>query len=121
MELRRYTKNYHEKPETVSAYAFVAFWADDKYIHGLDREGEVWLLKGGHTLKEIEANTAGLARIHRRAIIRLDAIAHLVTRTPPGGSFSAYCMVGGEEFKVSRKCRPTIQALHAAHVSKGAA
>ncbi|QLG96701.1 LytTR family transcriptional regulator (plasmid) [Pseudomonas yamanorum] len=115
MELRRYRKNYHLEPETVNAGAFVAFWAGDKYVHGLDRAGVVWLLTGGHTLKEIEANTTGLTRIHRRTLIRLPAIEHFGSL--PCGGHRAVCTVGGREFLVSRQCRPKVQALHKAHVA----
>ncbi|TLG90259.1 LytTR family transcriptional regulator [Pseudomonas edaphica] len=117
MELHRYSKNHRLKPEQVEASEFIIFWAEHKFVCGLDADGVEWLLVDGHTLKEILANTLGFVRIHRRMIVKVDAIDHLVARTPPGGSRETYCMVGERELQISRQCRSGVKAQYRLSVS----
>lgn len=119
MELRRYRKNYRLKPEAVDSSVFVAFWADDKFVRGLDAEGVEWLLFGDHTLKEIEAHAPGFTRIHRGAIVSVAAIDRLMSRTPEGKKAPEhYCVVGGRELPVSRSCKSALYYQYRAHVSE---
>lgn len=117
MELHRYRKNHRLKPEKVEASAFIVFWADHKFVCGLDAGGVEWLFIDGHTLKEILANTVGFVRIHRRMIVKVSAIDHFVARTPPGGNRETYCMIGERELQISRQCRSTVKNEYKLYMS----
>lgn len=119
MQLRRYRKNYRLRPEAVESSVFVAFWADDKFVRGLDAEGVEWLMHGQHTLKEIESGTTGFTRIHRGAIVSMAAVDRLMSRPPVGKKAPEhYCVVRGRELPVSRSCKSAVYFQYRAHVSE---
>ncbi|WP_248132045.1 LytTR family transcriptional regulator DNA-binding domain-containing protein [Pseudomonas sp. B329] len=116
MELHRYRKNHRLKPEKVEASEFTVFWADHKFVCGLDADGVEWLFIDGHTLKQILANTLGFVRIHRRMIVKISAIDCFVARTPLGGNRETYCMIGERELQISRQCRSTVKNQYKLHL-----
>ncbi|MBV4524370.1 hypothetical protein KVG88_30310 [Pseudomonas sp. SWRI74] len=119
MELRRYRKNHRLRAEKVDSSVFVAFWADDKYVHALDRDGVEWMLCGKHSIKEIEAGDPRVTRAHRSSLVRVSAIDRVMSRNELRKNKPDYfCVVGGREFGVSRTCRPTLYAQYRAYVAE---
>ncbi|MDF2792310.1 MAG: hypothetical protein K0S85_63 [Pseudomonas orientalis] len=125
MEVRRYRKNWHRRPEKVDSSVFVAFWADDKYVSALDVDGVEWMLTGDHALKLIEAGDQGLVRIHRASLVRVAAIESLSARNerrtkPRAVTRDYFCQVGGREFPISRKCKKATYTRHGEfHAAQG--
>lgn len=123
MQLRRYRKNWLRRPEKIDSSVFVAFWGDEKFVSALDVNGVEWMLVGKQTLKMIQAGDAGLVRIHRGSLVRLEAVEAMTTRNERSSASGFVtrdhcCVVGGREFKVSRKCKPAVCALYDSHVAQ---
>jgi hypothetical protein len=123
MQLRRYRKNWHRRPEKVDSSVFVAFWADQKFVSALDADGVEWLLTGKHTLKDIEAGDSGLVRIHRASLVRVEAVEGLTSRNERRKNQSSFtrdhfCLVGGREFSVSRRGKIDIYPRYAAYLGQ---
>ncbi|WP_426237543.1 hypothetical protein [Pseudomonas sp. TWP3-2] len=122
MELRRYRKNWHRRPEKVDSSMFVAFWADQKFVSALDAEGVEWLLAGKDTLKSIEAGDPSLTRIHRGTLARVEAFERLGARNLRRTGLRAYtrdnyCRIAGREFAISRKCKSAVYERFVAHAA----
>jgi len=123
MLLRRYRKNWRRRPEKIDSSLFVAFWGDEKFVSALDVDGVEWMLVGKHTLKEIEAGDAGLTRIHRGTLVRIEAVQGLVTRNERVHGVRSrardhFCLIGGREFIVSRSCRPVVYSRYVTYVGQ---
>lgn len=123
MQVRRYRKNWHRRPEKIDSSVFVALWADQKYVSALDADGVEWMLVGKHTLQEIEAGDSGLTRIHRGTLVRIEAIQSLSTRNERvigkrSTTRDHYCLVGGREFIVSRKCKRLVYTRYVGHLGQ---
>ena len=104
MEIRRYTKNHLAKPELVDSSVFIAFWAEDKYVMGMDAKGQSWMLTQDITLQRIEREAPGVMRVHRKAVVRVGAIERLATRSFPAKKYlDHYCTVKGRELPISRR------------------
>jgi hypothetical protein len=119
MELRRYRKNHRLKPEIVESSVFVAFWAEDKAVFGLDAEGVEWMLCSEFTLRVLESGDKGLTRTHRSSLVRVEAVDRTMQRpNPTNRHHEAYCVIFGREFSISRACKNTFFFRYHAHVSE---
>jgi hypothetical protein len=119
MELRRYRKNHKLRAETVDSSVFMAFWSDDKFVHGVDASGVEWMLFHTHSLREIEEGDSSLTRAHRGSLVRVSAIDRVMSR-PSAHKFKRnhFCVVSGREFIMSRMYRAALYAQYRAYVSE---
>lgn len=107
MEVTRYVKGAPQlgvsRREVVDSGEFVAFWADDKYVSGMDRHGVEWLLSEPTALTTLLADK-GLMRIHRGVVLRRDCVV-IVERKPwpTRDIVRTVYTVGGREYVASRR------------------
>lgn len=88
-----------ERLELVPVAAITHFVADNKYVVAHHAGGELLL---NETLKELESEfAASLVRVHRNALVAIDAVARLELRE--NGSGAVYLRAGGEPLEVSRR------------------
>ena len=119
MQLRRYPKDYRQKPESVDSSEFIAFWADSKLVMAMDKQGVEWLLMGGFTLQKIEAGDDDVIRTHRGALVRINAVDRYMSRHYPDKTNpERYCTVHGREFPVSRGYKSNFEYTFQDQVSR---
>jgi hypothetical protein len=81
----------------------VAFWADEKYVSGLDRFGVEWLLSEPTTLQAL-LEDEGLMQVHRSTLLRRDCVTKVERRRwKDMGIVRIVYGIGGREFVASRR------------------